>query len=181
MTLWCMTELAKEVTTTEGTDPGVAHVDRIAFEALVVRHHADLVRVCFAVCGDRDLANEAAQAAWLEAWRNRASLRDDTRVRGWLVAIAANEARRLVRRETHRGRLERGAAISPVPAPSAADPDLVAALRRLEPDDRALIAMRFGLGMESPEIALAIGGTASGIRGRLSRLVARLREDLDHD
>ncbi len=176
-----MTALAEEVTTTERDDPGVTAIDRAAFEALVVRHHADLVRVAFAVCGDRDLANEAAQSAWLAAWRNRASLRDETRVRGWLVAIAANEARRLVRREHQRGRLERGADAAPTAGASPADPDLAAALRRLEPDDRALIAMRFGLGMAAPEIALAIGGTASGIRGRLSRLVARLREDLEDD
>ena len=99
---------------------------------------------------------------------------------GWLVAIAANEARRLIRRERQRGRLELAADAPRSVAAASPDPDLAAALRRLEPEDRALIAMRFGLGMESPEIALAIGGTASGIRGRLSRLVARLREDLDH-
>jgi RNA polymerase sigma-70 factor, ECF subfamily len=176
-----MTELAKEVTTTERADPGVAQIDRAAFEALVIRYHADLVRVAFAVCGDRDLASEAAQSAWLAAWRQRTGLRDATRVRGWLVAIAANEARRLARRERQRGPLERGADASPSTDPALPDPDLAAALRRLQPDDRALIAMRFGLGMAAPEIALAIGGTASGIRGRLSRLVARLREDLDHD
>jgi RNA polymerase sigma-70 factor, ECF subfamily len=175
-----MTELVEEVSTTKRTEPGILPMDRAAFEALVLRHHADLVRVAFAVCGDPDLAREAAQSAWLAAWRNRGGLRDEMRARGWLVAIAANEARRLVRRERQRGRLERGADAPPAAGAASPDPDLAAALQRLGPDDRALIAMRFGLGMAAPEIALAIGGTASGIRGRLSRLVARLREDLDH-
>jgi len=154
--------------------------DRAAFEALVLRHHADLVRVAFAVCGDPDLAHEAAQAAWLAAWRNAASVRDPNRIRGWLVSIAANEARRLARREGHRSRLELASG-PPTTPPGPADPDLAAALDRLGPGDRALVAMRYALGMDSTEIAAAIGGSASGVRGRLSRLIAGLRKDLDDD
>lgn len=176
-----MTELVEEVPTTDRTKPAALPIDRAAFEALVVRHHADLVRVAFAVCGDRDLALEAAQSAWLSAWRKRADLRDETRVRGWLVAIAANEARRMLRRERQRTRLERSTDPTDRSAAGPGDPDLGAVLGRLDPDDRALIAMRYGLGMASPEIAAAIGGTPSGIRGRLSRLIDRLRKDLDHD
>jgi DNA-directed RNA polymerase specialized sigma24 family protein len=176
-----MTQLVEEVATAERADPDAPPIDRAAFEALVVRHHGDLVRVAFAVCGDRELAHEAAQSAWLSAWRNRDRLRDTSRVRGWLVAIAANDARRLIRRERQRTHLERDIDAGPLASGAPPDPDLAAALQRLGPDDRALIAMRFGLGLESPEIAAALGGTASGIRGRLSRLVARLREDLDHD
>jgi RNA polymerase sigma factor (sigma-70 family) len=176
-----MTEVAKEVSTTERTEAVRLPIDRATFEALVVNHHADLVRVAFAVCGDRELAHEAAQSAWLSAWRTRANLRDEARVRGWLVAIAANEARRLLRRERHRTRLERTTDPTASSSPGPGDPDLATALGRLEPEDRALIAMRYGLGMASPEIAAAIGGSASGVRGRLSRLIDRLRKDLDHD
>ena len=49
-------------------------------------------------CGDRDLAEDAAQAAWWIAWRK---LRLAARPRPpppWLVAVAANEARQLLRR-----------------------------------------------------------------------------------
>jgi len=59
--------------------------------------------------------------------------------------------------------------------------DLQAALVRLEPAERGLLAMRYLAGLNAQEIGVATGLTASGVRTRLSRLVARLREDLDHE
>jgi len=59
--------------------------------------------------------------------------------------------------------------------------DLGAALVRLDPADRGLLAMRYLAGLSADEIGVATGLTASGVRSRLSRLIARLREDLDHD
>jgi len=59
--------------------------------------------------------------------------------------------------------------------------DLERALGRLEPDDRRLIAMRYVAGLDSTEIAAQLGGSASGVRSRLARLLDRLRTDLDHD
>ncbi len=174
-----MTDVVDDRTSPARVGPESPTVDRTAFEALVDRHHADLVRVAYAVCRDPDLASEAAQGAWLAAWRNAAAVRDPGRVRGWLVAIAANEARRLYRRERQRSRLEPASAPPGRPSVLSTDLDLVAALDRLDLADRALIAMRYGLDMDATEIAAAIGGTASGVRGRLSRLIARLRKDLD--
>jgi DNA-directed RNA polymerase specialized sigma24 family protein len=43
--------------------------DEAAFAQLVASYHADMARVAFAACGDRDLAADAVQAAWLVAWR----------------------------------------------------------------------------------------------------------------
>ena len=59
--------------------------------------------------------------------------------------------------------------------------DLRGALIRLEPAERGLLAMRYLAGLSAEEIGTATGLTASGARTRLSRLIARLREDLDHD
>jgi RNA polymerase sigma factor (sigma-70 family) len=59
--------------------------------------------------------------------------------------------------------------------------DLRAALLRLDPDERALLAMRYGAGFDSNELAIATGKSPGSIRQRLKRLVDRLREDLSHD
>ena len=56
--------------------------------------------------------------------------------------------------------------------------DVSAVLARLDPDDRALIAMRYLAGLDSDEIARATGRSASGVRARLSRLMSRIREEL---
>ena len=64
------------------------------------------------------------------------------------------------------------------PATGIAAMDLRAALGRLDPDDRALLAMRYVAGFDSNELALALGISPSGTRNRLERLRKRLREEL---
>ncbi|MEA2609242.1 MAG: polymerase sigma-70 factor, subfamily, partial [Chloroflexota bacterium] len=76
--------------------------DEAAFARIVAAYHDDMARVCFVVCGEADLAQEAVQAAWPIAWRNMERLRDPERLRPWLVTIAANEARQLMRRRGRR-------------------------------------------------------------------------------
>src|SRR6187399_1585787 len=76
--------------------------DDVAFSRIVAAYHDDMARVCFAVCRDVDLAQESAHAAWPIAWRKLSSIRDPERLRPWLMAIAANEARGLARRRGRR-------------------------------------------------------------------------------
>jgi RNA polymerase sigma-70 factor, ECF subfamily len=154
-----------------------------AFGVLVDEHHAELVRIAYVVCGDLELARDAAQAAWVKAWQRLPGLRDEEKLRPWLIAIAANEARQSLRARRRRSIRELP---MPVIEPAAAEPvadriDLAAALRRLDPRDRELLAMRYLAGLGSEEIARATGRSASGVRARLSRLTSRLREDLSHD
>jgi DNA-directed RNA polymerase specialized sigma24 family protein len=68
-----------------------------------------------------------------------------------------------------------------ITAMSVGVPTATVTLVRLEPADRALLAMRYLAGLSAEEIGVATGLTGSGVRTRLSRLIARLREDLDHD
>ena len=73
---------------------------------------------------------------------------------------------------------ERGATASDTSA-SADRLDLAVALQTLEPTDRQLLAMRYLAGMSAEEIASLTGRSASGTRSRLSRLVHKLREELE--
>lgn len=162
--------------------------DEVAFARIVAAHHADMTRVSFVVCGDLDIAHEAVQAAWPIAWRKLRSLRDPARLRPWLIAVAANEARQLIRRQRRRSVIEihvedgedgqRGHRTGGDPAEHAAEVDLVAALHRLTPEDRMVVAMRYLVGLTSVEIGQAIGMSPPGVRAKLARLLHRLREDL---
>ena len=159
--------------------------DADAFTRIVDAHHADLVRVAYAVCGDADLAREAAQTTWIKVWQRLGSLREPEKLRPWLVSIASNEARQALRSRRRRQVREipaldpESTGDGPIIAPPSADrSDLIEALGRLDPDDRALIAMRYLAGLGSDEIAEATGRSAGGVRARLSRLMTRLREDL---
>jgi len=54
-------------------------------------------------------------------------------------------------------------------------------LDSLDPTDRALIALRYVAELSSDEIGRALGMSSSGARGRLSRLLLRLRGELGDD
>ena len=159
--------------------------DAMAFAQIVRAHHDDMARVCRVVCGDPELAQDAAQAAWPIAWRKLGSLRDPERLRPWLVTIAANEARQLLRRD-RRNRIvsieiaDVGTNVDD-PAERSSDGALLTAVRHLQPDDRTLLAMRFVAGFDATEIGRELGLSASGVRSRLSRLVERLRSEVGDD
>jgi RNA polymerase sigma factor (sigma-70 family) len=159
--------------------------DETAFARIIRAHHDDMTRVCFVICGDLDVADEAVQAAWPIAWRKLGGLRDPGRLRPWLVSIAANEARQLVRRRRRRSVVEAAmvSSVSPGvdPASHVGDLDLTNALGRLDPDDRVLLALRYVAGFDSTELARATGRSPSGTRARIARLLDRLRTELSDD
>lgn len=161
--------------------------DVAAFEGLIELHQRDLLRLCYAICGDPDRARDAAQRTWLAAWRGIGALRNPERVRAWLCAIAVREARREVRE--HRRRAVREVAVVAIDpdlldrsiertATMTSDLDLARALARLGAEDRALITLRYVLGFDSFEIGAMTGRSPSGTRARLARLLARMREEL---
>ena len=145
-----------------------------------------MTRVCFIICGDLDVADDAVQAAWPIVWRKLGSSHDPARLRPWLVSVAANEARQLLRSQRRRTVVEISAGVaSPEgasdPAARAGDLDLAQALTRFSPDDRALLALRYVAGFDSTELGRVLGRSASGTRARLARLLDRLRTELSDD
>jgi len=162
--------------------------DKVAFARIVVAYHADLVRIAYVVSGDEQVAQDAAQSTWAIAWRKLGSVRDPAHVRPWLAAVAANEARQVLRSRRRETLTEIDLDQVGDCEPAGEDPvgeidrvDLANALRHLKPDDRALLAMRFVAGFDAAEIAAARGMTASGVRGHLSRVIGRLRKELGDD
>lgn len=173
----------RDTTRIETTVRLAADGDQAAFAGLVDEHHAAMARVAYVVAGDAELAADAVQAAWEVAWRRLRSLRQPDRIRAWLVAIAANEARQSLRRQRRIIFTDPSAFEMPGPDDASDSIDLVDlqdALKSLKPDERALLALRYVAGLDSSEISAQLGMTASGVRSRLARLLERLRMDLDH-
>jgi RNA polymerase sigma-70 factor (ECF subfamily) len=157
--------------------------DEFAFRRIIAEYHDDMRRVCQAISGDHAIADEAVQAAWLVAWKKLSKVHGPDQLRPWLVSVAVNEAKKLMSKRRRRAEVEAFADASG--QPGGIDPaagidlvDLWAAVARMDPDDRALLTMRYGVGFNSNELAIATGKTPAAIRQRLKRLVDRLREDL---
>jgi RNA polymerase sigma factor (sigma-70 family) len=157
--------------------------DEVAFARIVSAHHGEMHRVCVFVCRDAAIAEEAVQSTWLIAWRKLGSIKDPARLRPWLVSIAVNQAKDLLRKRRRRAEIEVVANASD--EPGGRDPatgvdsmDLEAALERLAPDERALLAMRYVAGFNATELSEALGISPSGTRSRLEKLVTGLRQEL---
>jgi RNA polymerase sigma factor (sigma-70 family) len=166
-----------------GIVESAAKGDEVAFGRVVAAHHDDMRRVCAFITHDDALADDAAQSAWAIAWRKLGSLREPERLRPWLVSVAANEAKKLVKKRSRRDAAEiagdtEGQTGGIDPATGIAGIDLRNAMRRLDPDDRALLAMRYVAGFNATELSTAIGLSPPGTRARLARLLDRLRQDL---
>ncbi len=87
------------------TDPELAQRistgDKHAFELLMRRHNQILYRTARSILKDDAEAEDAAQEAWLLAYRAIGNFRGDAKLSTWLVRIVVNEA---ISRNRKRGR-----------------------------------------------------------------------------
>ena len=150
--------------------------DETAFAGLVAAHQSEILRICYLILGDRALAEDAAQSTWITAWRKLHQVRDERKVRSWLLAVAANEARQTARRRRVAWLPIRDTHVVPAPDPALAD--LAAALKKLTVDQRRLIALRYVGQLTSEETGSALGISANAARHRLMRVLERLRSEL---
>jgi RNA polymerase sigma factor (sigma-70 family) len=158
--------------------------DDIAFGSIVAAHQNEMYSICVVVCRDRLMAEEAVQAAWSIAWKKLGSVRQPERLRPWLISVAVNEAKQLMRKRRRRSEVEVVVDASEKrggidPATGVDGMDLRAAMQRLDPDDRALLTMRYVFGFDATELSTALGISPAGTRQRLKRLLDLLRQDLD--
>src|SRR5688572_29291204 len=80
--------------------------DKKAFVEIVARHQAMVCGIAFGILNDFAASEDAAQEAFLTAWRKMQDLREPDRLRSWLAQIARNAALGHLRRTgrvTHEG------------------------------------------------------------------------------
>jgi RNA polymerase sigma-70 factor (ECF subfamily) len=140
-------------------------------------------RVCSLVTRDEALAEDAVQSAWAIVWKKLGSLEQPERIRPWLVSVAVNQAKDMLRKRKRRVEVELLANAQVVsggidPSTGVDSLDLLRAMDRLDPEDRALIAMRYVVGFDATELSSAIGLSPPGTRARLARILGRLRLEL---
>jgi RNA polymerase sigma-70 factor (sigma-E family) len=155
-----------------------------AFEEFARVNGDSLVRLSFALCGDRGKAEDATQEALTGVYLRWGRLDDPLPYARRAVVNATNDQwRRLGRRE----RKERAAAAAPPESPAllddvVADRDrLVRALLRLSYGQRAVIVLRYWHQLSEQETAAVLGNSAGTIKSQTSRALARLREVLMSD
>ena len=158
--------------------------DRKAFGQLVRRHREGVVNVVYRFCGDADLAEEAAQEAFIRAWTNLARYRPRSPFRNWLYRIATNLAIDALRREKETVDLE----AVPLAHPDGGPEVLVERRERgetvrqavldLPPASRAVIVLREYEGLSYKEIADTLDIPMGTVMSRLNYARGLLRQSL---
>src|SRR6186997_2449687 len=126
--------------------------DHDAFAVLAGALVARLDATARLILRDHELARDAVQDGFLRAWRNLPTLRDPDRFEAWTRALVVRSCIDVLRR---RGSRPIEVELSPLDGPltpdiatTLADRDLVdGALRRLPPDQRAVVILHYYLGM----------------------------------
>jgi RNA polymerase sigma-70 factor, ECF subfamily len=72
---------------------------RDAFSELVCIHAQGVRNVIYRMCGDAQIAEDAAQETFIRAWQNLSSYRPQTPLRNWLYRIAFNAGVDMLRKE----------------------------------------------------------------------------------
>jgi RNA polymerase sigma factor (sigma-70 family) len=160
-----------------------------AWETIVRAHQGIAFRTAYLLSGNAADAEEAAQDAFVKAYRALGRFRRGAPLRPWLLRIVANEAKNRRRAAGRREALAlREAAENrpggAVPSPEAAllsgeeRKRLLAAVERLPDEQRDAIACRYFLELSEAETAAALGIRRGTVKSRLSRGLERLRAEL---
>ena len=165
--------------------------DADAYEELVHTYQGIALRTAYLVAGNAADAEEAAQDAFVKAYRALWRFRPGAPFKPWLLRIVANEARNRRRSAGRRAALALRAAREPsgeaAPSPEAAllgaerREELVAALNRLPEHDREALACRYFLDLSEAETAGALGVRPGTVKSRVSRALGRLRTELGEE
>jgi RNA polymerase sigma-70 factor (ECF subfamily) len=115
----------------------------------------------------RDVADEAAQAAWVKGWERLEQLRNESLVVTWVNSIALNVYRRLLRRENTQA--ARSTLHEKTVSIDIAAIDVARILEFCRPSDRRLLEQQYVRGVTTGEIAREYGVTETAIRIRLLR------------
>jgi len=162
--------------------------DHAAFGELVDRHRMGVYRAARAALGSHAEAEDAAQDAFVLAWRRLDSFRADASFRTWLLTIAWHQAinrrRSLLRWWTRTMPLEEGEAPAGAAAPCATASrelrrDIVIAIRALSPKLRDALLLAQSGDYTYAEIGTMVHAPLGTIKWRIAearRLVQRLQE-----
>jgi RNA polymerase sigma factor (sigma-70 family) len=159
-----------------------------AYEELVRRYQQVAVRVASVIAGASE-AQDAVQDAFLKAYAALSRFRPGAPFRPWILRIVANEARNRGRSARRREDLAlRLAGDRPsgdaAPSPEAVvlerrmNERLLGAVWRLPERDRIVIAYRYFVDLPEAELAEILGVRPGTVKSRLSRALARLRQQL---
>jgi RNA polymerase sigma-70 factor (ECF subfamily) len=161
-----------------------------ALDVLMHAYGTALYRYCCQMVRDEEMARDAHQLAFVQAYEGLPRFSRRSSLRTWLFGIARHrclDALKVDRRRRARFHELTVAGDRPTPAPSAEESlatrslagALEACLRQLAPRIRSTVLLRFQQGLSYPEIARLSGEAAATLQVRVARALPVLRRCLE--
>ncbi|HEX5824392.1 MAG TPA: sigma-70 family RNA polymerase sigma factor [Candidatus Limnocylindrales bacterium] len=160
--------------------------DGEAFDALARVVGDRCMAIACRILRDADLAEDAAQAALIVAWRELRTLRDPDRFEPWLHRILTNECYAVARRQRRWS-----ADVRKLPPQDQADSgeiltvndrdQLERAFRRLTLEQRTVLVFHHYVGLPLSEVADRLDIPLGTAKSRLHHATAALRASLEAD
>ena len=158
--------------------------DHQAFGELVCRYSQGVIHVVYRMCGDPDLAEEAAQEAFIRAWQYLPTYKPALSFRSWVYRIALNAALDDLRRQRPQTDVED----VELPAQQGNPEQIVEqqqrsaqvqrALQALPSESRAALVLREYEGLSYREIAEVLNIPLGTVMSRLNYARTQLRQAL---
>ena len=150
-------------------------------ERLMDVYGRSLKRMCCLYLKDVSLAEDASQETFLRAWRHLGEFRHESSEKTWLMRIAMNVCRDMLRTSWFR-RLDRR--VTPEELPLVFEPDeerplLAEEVMALPPKHREVILLYYYQDMNTKELAAALGISFNTAKSRLLRARALLKTRLE--
>ncbi len=164
--------------------------DQAAFGELVQQYQKRVFALAVRMCPTPELAEEAAQEAFLAAWQGLPFFRGDSAFATWLYRLTSNACVDLLRKEQrHQGPslddetvTAEAADTAPTPEEAAEHRELrqqiEAGLKTLSPEHRAVLVLRELHQLSYDEIAESLELDLGTVKSRISRGRRQLREFL---
>jgi RNA polymerase sigma-70 factor (ECF subfamily) len=160
--------------------------DRDAFRFLVDRESAAVIRACHRVLGDLHEAEDAAQEAFVTAFRSLAGWRGEGPFGAWITRIAVRIAVRRAQRRREVSWIDPANPAGGLDVPGGPDPAISSlraeraagvrsAVARLDEPYREVVALRFFGDLSLDEIAVQTGRPIGTVKTHLRRGLLRLR------
>jgi RNA polymerase sigma-70 factor (ECF subfamily) len=166
--------------------------DPDAFAELVREHQEAAFRVAYLIVRDEAEARDVAQEALVRAYRSLRRFDANEPFRPWLLKIVTNSALNSVRAAKRRRSMGERYEQLASPNTTAPSPErevesaneasrVWQAVRALDPQDQALLYLRYFLDSSERETAAAIGRPAGTVKSRLHRVLRKLRGVIEAD
>ena len=164
--------------------------DKAAFEQLVIRHQDRVFSLAYKLTGNREMANDVAQEAFIRAWKAIEKFRGDSTFSTWIYRITVNTAWTLRKKAKKHNTLNIDDTYEPIVIDEKKDPELVAinsdlssvlinALDKIPIEQRIIVELKNIEGRSHKEIADYLDISVTAAKVRLHRAHQKLRQILE--